>query len=197
MRAPCPILILAAGKSSRMGGRDKLLETVEGQPLIRTQVLRALGTGQQVFVSLPALNHPRARVINDLDVHIVAVPNAAEGVGASLRAGVAALPDTEAFMVVLADLVEITAQDLQALLEARSTHPAALIWRGATQAGKPGHPIIFDGSLRPKFAHLAGDKGAAQIITAQAAQVHLVTIGDQALLDLDTPADWASWRASQ
>ncbi|MDO6589465.1 nucleotidyltransferase family protein [Loktanella sp. D2R18] len=197
MHAPCPILILAAGKSTRMGGRDKLLEPVEGHALIRTQALRALATGQQVFVTLPAVNHPRAQVISDLNVHIVVVRNATEGLGASLRDGVAALPDEDAFMVVLADLVDIQAPDMDALLEARNAHPAALIWRGATQTGKPGHPIIFDGSLRPKFAQLTGDKGAAQIIAAHRDRVHLVAIGDQALLDLDTPADWASWRTSQ
>ncbi|WP_238109124.1 NTP transferase domain-containing protein [Yoonia sp. I 8.24] len=190
-------MILAAGKSTRMGGRDKLLETVEGHTLIRTQVLRALATGQQVFVTLPALDHPRAQAIGDLNVHIVAVPNAAEGMSASLRAGVAALPDADAFMVVLADLADIQTQDMDALLRARSGHPDALIWRGATQTNKPGHPIIFNGSLRPQFALLTGDTGAAQIVAAHGDRVHLVPIGDQALLDLDTPADWASWRASQ
>ncbi|SFR39387.1 CTP:molybdopterin cytidylyltransferase MocA [Yoonia tamlensis] len=190
---PCPIVILAAGGSTRMGGRDKLLETVDGQPLIRTQVCRALATGQAVFVTLPAMDHPRARVIADLDSQMVPLPDGATGISASLRAGVCALPQVDAFMVMLADLVAVQTADLNAVLRARSENPAAKVWRASTRAKKPGHPVIFDASLRPAFAQLRGDQGAAAIIATQ--PVHLVPIGDQALLDLDSPVDWAKWRA--
>jgi CTP:molybdopterin cytidylyltransferase MocA len=179
-----------------MGGRDKLLEIVDGNALIRTQALRARATESPVFVNVPTCDHPRAKAIADLDLNIVPVPNATDGISVSLQTGITALPNTPAFMVLLADLIDIRTQDMNALIQARDEYPEALIWRATTLDGKPGHPIIFDASLRGAFDNLSGDQGAASIIEKHRAQVHLVPIGDHVLRDLDTPEDWAKWRAS-
>jgi CTP:molybdopterin cytidylyltransferase MocA len=178
-----------------MGGRDKLLEEVGGHALVRTMALCALATNHPVFVTVPACGHPRALAISDLDLNIVPVSNAVDGISASLCAGIMALPDASAFMVMLADLVDIRTQDINALFQARHEHPDALIWRAATRDGKPGHPIVFDAPLRREFANLTGDQGASSVIAKHRAHVHLVPIGDQARRDLDTPEDWAKWRA--
>ena len=64
-----PIIILAAGASSRMRGRDKLLELVEGDPLLRrqAQMVRDVTSGP-VIVALPPMPHPRYAVLKGLDV---------------------------------------------------------------------------------------------------------------------------------
>jgi len=99
-------------------------------------------------------------------------------------------------MVLLADLPEITATDLQTMFDARRTHPEYLVWRGANADGAPGHPIIFDASLRPGFACLAGDHGGDSIIRPQRNRTLLVPLpGEHARRDLDTPEDWLLWRA--
>ena len=191
-----PILILAAGLSSRMRGIDKLLEPVGGIPLLRRQVDAAAQVSNAVFVALPSQSHPRSNLIQDTDAKPIFVPDAADGMAHSLRRGIRALPDCQAFMVVLADLVELGARDFQTLLDAHVAAPAKLIWRGATQAGKPGHPIIFDAKLRPAFETLKGDTGGAPILKQHKDKTHLVRLqGDRALRDLDTPEDWARWRA--
>ncbi|MBQ2263298.1 MAG: nucleotidyltransferase family protein [Loktanella sp.] len=192
-----PVLILAAGASRRMRGADKLLEQVDGMPLLRRQVMMAQTSGQPVFAALPGPDHPRAAVISDLDVTLLTVPEAAEGLSATMRAAVAQLPACPAFMILLADLVAITGDDLGTMLQARDHAPDHLIWRGATEDGKPGHPIIFDASLRPGFADLTGDHGGAVIIRAHQAQTCLVPLpGQRARLDLDTPEDWENWRST-
>lgn len=192
-----PILILAAGTATRMRGTDKLLEPVGGIPLLRVIALRALKTGEPVFVALPSADHPRANVIADLDVDILPVPMAAEGMGASLREAVAQLPDAAAFMVMLGDLVAITTADMAAVLAACHDEPDNLVWRGSTDTGKPGHPIVFDNSLRPEFHDLAGDHGGDVIIKPLADRTCLVPLpGNHARLDLDTPEDWHAWRAN-
>ncbi len=192
-----PILILAAGSSSRMRGRDKLLEDVGGVPLIRRQAQRTIKTGHPVFVALPARTHPRFEAINDLPVTVLAVPQASEGMSGTLRGAVAQLPDADAFMMVLGDLVDLETTDLSAVLSAYDAHPNHLVWRGATDDGKPGHPIIFDASLRSKFAKLNGDGGAACIVDPLHDQTCLIKLtGPRARLDLDTPEDWADWRKS-
>ncbi|RYG92157.1 nucleotidyltransferase family protein [Loktanella sp. IMCC34160] len=190
-----PVLILAAGRSSRMRGADKLLQPVGGVPLLRRQVLSAMTTGGPVLVALPGPDDPRAAVLQGLPAVVVPVPDAAQGMSASLRRGVLALPDCDRFLVLLPDLAELAPEDLRAALDAPATAPDALIWRGATEDGKPGHPILFDATLRPEFADLTGDTGGAPIIAAHADRVHLVPLpGQRARRDLDTPEDWDRFR---
>lgn len=192
-----PILILAAGQSSRMGGRDKLLEDVRGEPLLRKQVRMACATGHPVFVALPLVADARLSAIADLNAEPLIVPEAKEGLSGTLRGAVRQLPDTTAFMVILADLVALELPDLTAVLQARDAHPDNLIWRGATQDGAAGHPIIFDHSLLPEIAKLRGDAGAKGLVSRFKDQTWFVKLpNDHARLDLDTPEAWDDWRKS-
>lgn len=187
-----PILILAAGASTRMRGRDKLLEPVDGLPLLRQRVIAALGASSQVFVTIPSPDHPRCATVGNLGVVMLPVPDAGTGMAASLRIGVAALPKCNYFMVLLADLPEITSADMTNLM--RQTDPVHQIWRGTDADGTPGHPIVFQETLRPLFASLTGDSGGREIIAAH--KTKLIPLpGHHASRDLDTPGDWAAWRA--
>jgi len=189
-----PILILAAGESRRMRGRDKLAEPVGGVALLRRQALAALTLGEPVFVALPGPGHDRAQHIADLAVTPLIVPEAAEGMSGTLRGAVAQLPDCAAFLVVLADLPLIDADAMRAVCDLRAGVPDALIWRGTTEDGKPGHPILFDARLRPEFEDLHGDAGGEAIVRRH--PVATVALpGKAARLDLDTPEDWAAFRA--
>ena len=192
-----PILILAAGTSSRMRGSDKLLEDVDGEPLLRKQTRVALATGQPVFVALAPDTPERLAAIAGMVATPMIVPEAAEGLSGTLRGAVVQLPKSDAVMIMLGDLVALTTQDLQDVLDARIAHPDYLVWRGATDAGQPGHPIVIDQSLRQEFAKLQGDLGGDSILRPLRDQTYLVTLaGKRARLDLDTPEDWAAWRAS-
>jgi len=195
--AKIPIILLAAGQSSRMGGRDKLLEVVDGVPLLRRQALMALATkAGPVFVTLPEAPHPRYDVIDDLDVTVIPVPDAAEGMNASLRRGVAALPpDATAAMLLLADLPDLTTEDLITCLRGVDLASNVSIWRGATEDGKPGHPIVFAAKHFAAFAKLAGDSGGRDIVAAAQDQTQLIPLpGQHARRDLDTPQAWEAWR---
>ncbi|GGL65613.1 nucleotidyltransferase family protein [Wenxinia marina] len=191
-----PILILAAGLSSRMRGRDKLAETVDGVPLLTRIAGAAVASGEPVHVALPALDHPRARLLDGLDVVRLVLPGSADGMGGTLRDGVKALPEAARLLVLLADLPLIGPDEIAAVLAAPSAAPHALIWRGAAADGTPGHPILFDGSLRPGFARLGGDDGAKAVVAAHRDRTHLVPLpGRAATLDLDTPEAWAAFRS--
>ncbi|MEJ6640351.1 MAG: nucleotidyltransferase family protein [Octadecabacter sp.] len=191
-----PILILAAGTSSRMGDRDKLLEPVDRVPQLRRLAHAALTLGGSVFVALPSDDHPRANAIDDLDVTVLVVPEAAEGMGGTMRGAVAQLPTWDQFMMLLGDLVEIGADDMRKVAEAARAHPDAPIVRGATQGGKAGHPVVFHKNVRGGFANLAGDNGGEDLVRPFISQTILVALPENvARLDLDTPEDWASWRA--
>ncbi len=191
-----PILLLAAGRSSRMEGLDKLALPVSGIPLLRDRAQSALATGEPVFIALPAPEHPRAALVADLPVVLIAAPDAQRGLSHTLRTAVAALPPCRRFLILLADMPEITTFDMQTVLAAPADHPDAFIWRGTTTTGAPGHPVLFDATLRPQFAMLSGDTGANPVIQAHQSQTALVALpADHARRDLDTPAEWAAFRA--
>lgn len=189
------VLLPAAGASKRMRGGDKLLEEVGGAPCLRVMAARARASADEVIVTLPAQSHPRAEALAGLPLKTVIVPDAAEGMAASLRAGADAAPAKSALMVLPPDMPALEAEDLRALWDAFEAAPPGTILRACAEDGTAGHPVIFDSIFLPGFAALRGDTGAAPILrqSPQALRFHPLP-GTRATLDLDTPEDWAQWR---
>ncbi|OYU37677.1 MAG: CTP--molybdopterin cytidylyltransferase [Pseudorhodobacter sp. PARRP1] len=189
------ILIPAAGASSRMRGGDKLLQDVDGTPMLRRQAQMARAVCRHVIVALRSSDTARRQVLAGLDVGVLTVVDAEEGMAASIRAGARAAPG--AVMILPADMPELTTDDLRLLIVAFDQASDA-IWRGATADGRPGHPVIFPADLRADLQGLRGDAGARGILQHKAARVRLIALPDQhALTDLDTPEAWAAWRAGR
>lgn len=191
------ILILAAGASSRMGGRDKLLEEVAGRPLLRLVAERALASGAKTLVTLPEDRPARAEALLGLPLETVRVADANNGMSASLRAGLAALPRKATAAVILpADMPGITTEDLQLFLAAHAKMPEKL-FRGSSAGGRHGHPALFPADLFPALMGLSGDEGGRSVLKANTHRLELIPLpGTHAVLDLDTPEDWAAYRAS-
>lgn len=193
------ILILAAGRSARMGGVDKLMEPVAGVPLLRrtAQIALAARAGPVWAVLPPKQPGPdlRRAALSGLDVHICRAVDPARGLSHSLQVGIAALPAcTPAVMILLADLPALESTDLNKVLIAVQRGGPAEVWRGATQDGLPGHPIVFAASRFAAINALVGDKGAQDL----ARDAQLVPLaGQRARWDLDTPEDWRRWRAQE
>lgn len=191
-------LIPAAGASSRMRGRDKLLEDVHGAPCLRVLAQRAIAAGAQVVVTLPNLDHPRAKALADTQAELIAVPNAQSGMSASLKAGVASVPDDAVGLMILpGDMPDVQAEDMTKLWE-RFERDRPLALQATTEDGLRGHPIIFSVQLLREFAVLSSDAGAFRILQSHEADVATYALtGNRARLDLDTPEDWEAWRAAQ
>lgn len=190
-----PLLILAAGRSSRMRGADKLAQEIDGVPLLRRQVAAAIAAGAHAHVALRP-GDPRATLISGLDAVILPLEESAEGMGGTLRAGVARLPPARRFGLMPADLPDLDAAMIARVIAVAARDDGALVWRGATAAGRPGHPVFCDAALRPRFAALSGAQGGRTVLAPYAARTRLVPLpGEAALCDLDTPEDWAGWRA--
>lgn len=178
-----------------MRGGDKLLECVAGQPLLRRQALLALGVGAEVVVTLRDQDQARHAVLAGLALQIAVVAQAAEGMAASIRVG--SLAATGSVMILPADMPELDDTDLHSLWTAFTQDPNA-IWRGASADGIAGHPVIFPADLVADLQSLAGDKGASPLLALHASRIRLHTLPAlHALTDLDTPEDWANWRAMQ
>lgn len=198
------ILIPAAGAGRRMRGQDKLLQPVDGQPLLARQAARARATGCAVLVTLPpaggAAALARGAALRGLDVAVVSVPDAAEGMAASLRAGARAAQAAgmAGLMVLPADMPDLETKDLGALCAAFAAAEKGTIVQGATATGEGGHPVILPAALLGNVACLTGDSGARALLQDGRARIlrhHLP--GTRARTDLDTPEAWAAWCAAR
>ena len=174
-----------------MRGRDKLLEIVEDRPLLRLVAERAIATGHEVTVVLPKQTK-RRDVITDLSLTIVEIEDAAEGMSASVRAGVGNVATTATGIMILpADMPEIDTSDLSSVIQAFEINKS--ITRGSNKDGNEGHPVIFPVSDKQALLNLTGDQGARSITKGR--EVKLVALNSQrAFVDLDTPEDWDAWR---
>ncbi|MFN4153221.1 MAG: NTP transferase domain-containing protein [Paracoccaceae bacterium] len=194
---PLHILILAAGGSTRMRGADKLMEPVGGHPLLHQLARRATRTGLPVTVALPPDRPARNAALTGLPLTRLIVPDAASGMATTLRAGLASLPPGAAVMLLLADLPEITTEDLS-LMAASHTRTPDLILRATDTAGTPGHPVICPPWARAGLMDLAGDEGARTVLQRHKDRLRLIALpGQHATTDLDTPEAWAAWRSGR
>ncbi|MBA3910329.1 MAG: CTP--molybdopterin cytidylyltransferase [Rhodobacter sp.] len=188
------ILILAAGAASRMRGADKLLEPIDGEPLLYRIAAAAVRTGVPVKVALPPDRPLRNAVLRRLPIEEVMVDDPDLGLSASLRAGLAALPPNAPVLLLLADLPEITAVDLRHMLAEWRKTPE-MILRGTSADGSPGHPVCLPAWTRTELLNLSGDEGARSLLVRHAGRLRHVVLPDHhATTDLDTPEDWAKWR---
>lgn len=185
--------ILAAGSARRMRGADKLLEPVGGTPVLRRLAQPAAATGGPVAVTLRAPDPDRAAVLAGLDLTPLPVPDAAEGMAASIRAAARWAGEIGAQGLILCpgDLPELGAQDFAALAQALDPEGPPL--RATDAQGTPGHPVAFPARLLPELARVTGDAGARGVLAAHPPRL-IVRPGRGPTLDLDTPEAWAAWR---
>lgn len=192
------IFIPAAGSASRMGGRDKLLEPVDGLPLLRRQVLMARATGHPLRVGLAADRPERRKALRDLEdtVTLQDIDGCAEGLSAALRAAArwAGIRKAAGLMILLADMPDLETTDLTRLHQAFRSDPDRP-WRATDDSGRPGHPVILPARLFPALCRLVGDDGARPVLTGMATG-HVPLAGRRATTDLDTPEDWQRWQAA-
>ncbi|SMC43455.1 NTP transferase domain-containing protein [Primorskyibacter flagellatus] len=191
------VIIPAAGASRRMRGADKLLQDVDGKPLLRIMAERACAVSDTVFVTLPNLDHPRANALDDLSLRVIPVPDAAEGMAASLRAAARALPDgIDGALILPADMPDIKSSNLDSIIKYYGNNPHAIIQ--GSSLNEPGHPVLFPADCLSLFKTLSGDRGARPILQQMRDRIMLVPLpGRAALTDLDTPEAWTKWRASR
>lgn len=182
-------IVLAAGRSCRMGEVNKLLANVNGKPLVAHAADAAVTAGAAPVVVV--LGHEAEAVRSALagrPLRFVDNPHFREGMAASLRAGVAALAaETEAALVCLGDMPAVTAMHLRLLMAAFAARRgcAACV---PVHDGKRGHPVLLGRKLFPEIAGLSGDIGARQLLVAHAGEVYEVAMPDAGiLLDVDTP----------
>jgi len=182
-------IVLAAGRSTRMGGPNKLLETISGKPLVRIAAEQALSSRASPVVVVSG--HERARVeaaLASLDVRLVHNPDYAQGLSTSVKAGLAALPpESEAAIVCLGDMPQVTSALIDRLIAAFDPERNALVVL-PTFSGKRGNPVLWSRRFFPELMALEGDVGARHLIGAYPEVVTEVPVENAAaMVDIDTP----------
>ncbi|MFI6943779.1 NTP transferase domain-containing protein [Streptomyces sp. NPDC050418] len=191
--APVAGLLLAAGGGRRLGGRPKALLTHRGRPLVEhaVAVLRAGGV-ERVHVVLgasAAAVRERAELSGCV---LVDNPEWADGMGSSLRAGLASVTGTDApaALVCLVDQPGIGPAAVGRVLAAYEGEESLVT---AAYDGVRGHPTLFGRAHWEGIARSAtGDRGARAYLKEHADRVTLVECGDVAQpYDIDIEADLA------
>jgi molybdenum cofactor cytidylyltransferase len=190
-------VVLAAGRSSRMGGPNKLLAEIGGKPLVRIVVDAVLASRARPVVVVTG--HQRDKVeaaLAGLPVKFVHNPHFADGLGTSLKAGIAALPaEADGAIVCLGDMPQVDAALIDRLIGAFDPDHGALVVL-PTIDGKRGNPVVWSRRFFPDLMTVEGDVGARYLIgryTEAVAEVPLT--GTAALTDVDTPEALEAVRA--
>jgi molybdenum cofactor cytidylyltransferase len=193
-------VVLAAGRSSRMGGPNKLLAEIGGKPLVRIVVDAVLASRARPVVVVTGHQRDKVEaVLAGLPVKFVHNPHFADGLGTSLKAGIAALgglpAEADGAIVCLGDMPQVDAALIDRLIGAFDPDHGALVVL-PTIDGKRGNPVVWSRRFFPDLMAVEGDVGARYLIgryTEAVAEVPLT--GTAALTDVDTPEALAAVRA--
>ena len=182
-------IVLAAGRSTRMGGPNKLLAEIGGKPLVRIAVEEALGSRARPVIVVTG--HQREQVeaaLKDLDVTLVHNPDFGLGLSTSLKAGIAAVPaEADGAIVCLGDMPQVDASLIDKLIAAFDPERGALVVVPSIE-GKRGNPVVWSRRFFSDLAALEGDIGARHLIASYPEAVTEVPLSDRAaLVDVDTP----------
>ena len=186
-------ILLAAGQSSRMAPKDKLLLPISGQPMIAHVASQLLDAAfEAIHVILPASGFDgREQALSDLPVKSVRCPTAHNGMGASIAFAMGQIDkNADAVLIALADMPDITTADINKLITATSKNEIVALGQG----GKRRNPVLFGRTFFPLLAALSEDYGARNIINAHKDAVRLVEAETTTkLMDIDTNLDWHDW----
>lgn len=189
-------IVLAAGRSTRMGGPNKLLEVLNGKPLVRTVTEQALSSrASRVIVVTGHQQMEVQRALAGLDVEFVHNQAFAEGLSTSVRAGIAAVPQgSDGAVVCLGDMPLIDARLIDRLIEAFSPDRGSLIAIPVNDSRR-GNPVLWSRRFFAELMALDGDVGARHLIAQHGEAVVEVQVeGQAAFLDIDTPEALAKAR---
>jgi molybdenum cofactor cytidylyltransferase len=180
------VLLLAAGLARRFGG-DKLSACLpDGRQVGAASLATACAAWPDVLcVARPGT--AMASIARQAGVPVVECPEAVDGMGLSLAAGVRASASAAGWVIALADMPFVLPATVRAVAEAVS-RGAGIV--APVHADERGHPVGFRDALGPALVALRGDEGARTVVAAHRAMLQLLPVDDPGILrDIDRPSD--------
>jgi molybdenum cofactor cytidylyltransferase len=182
-------IVLAAGRSTRMGGPNKLLAELDGKKLVRIATEQALASkASEVIVVTGHQAELVEQALQGLKVRFVRNPNFAGGLASSVKAGIAAVPENcDGAVICLGDMPLIDADLIDRLIDSFAPGRGNLIVVPVSE-GRRGNPVLWSRRFFGELMTLDGDIGARHLIAKHGEVVAEVPVdGDGAFLDIDTP----------
>ena len=181
-------ILLAAGRSTRMGEDNKLTRLLDDKPLVAhaADALLLAGAGPVTVVTGHDADAVR-EALDGRDLVFTHNPHFARGMSTSLRAGLEAVRGASGALVALGDMPDLDSADLAKLLATFAEHDGARIVAARDpQTGRRGNPVVWPAAMFPQLMDLSGDRGARAILLEHADDIVSVDV-EGAALDLDTP----------
>lgn len=188
-QGPVAGILLAAGTSSRMGS-NKLLFELGGESVLRGAARRALSGGLAPLIVVLGHQEEKARAeLAGLPCQIVINPSYEQGINSSLRSGVTALPaETQAVVVMLADMPFVTAEMIAGLIDRHRSTEAPLVISDYEGVNAP--PMLYDRSLFGELLTMTGEGCGRQVVKRHRHEAEVLPWPAAALSDLDVPEDY-------
>ncbi len=180
-------IVLAAGKSSRMGA-NKMLADYHGKPMLRATVENVLASGvDEVVVVTGHQSEEVGAALQNLNTKVVHNPEFADGLSTSLRVGVQAAGKADAVIVCLGDMPRVPSQVIDRMIAAfnPTEHRNIIV---PVHQGEWGNPVLWGAEHFDVLTSLVGDKGARSLIAqfkSEAVEIVVEEVG--VLMDADTP----------
>ena len=191
-------VLLAAGRSERMGRNNKLLLNVDGIPLVRKSAINILNSNVTSMTVVTGFDENKiVNALSGLNVNFVKNINFREGLSSSLKAGLANItPTPSAVIICLADMPKIQPEHINQLIE---NFDPLKGWEICipTNNGKRGNPVLIGSRFFPHIFETSGDFGAKQVMKQHSDKIVEVEIGTSDIhFDIDTQYEYENFTTS-
>ena len=188
-------VLLAAGRSERMGRNNKLLLNVDGIPLVRKSAINILNSNVTSMTVVTGFDENNiVNALSGLNVNFVKNINFREGLSSSLKAGLANItPTPSAVIICLADMPKIQPEHINQLIE---NFDPLKGWEICipTNNGKRGNPVLIGSRFFPYIFETSGDFGAKQVMKQHSDKIVEVEIGTSDIhFDIDTQDEYENF----
>ena len=185
-------ILLAAGRSTRMSGENKLVKDFHGIPLIKHSVRNILASSiDELIIVLGHQKEILEKLINKNEkIQFVFNKDFESGMASSIKTGLDNLSKkTEAFFICLGDMPMVGHDIYNQLIKSKDSKEIIV----PTYKGQQGNPVLFDKSMKEKVLDIRGDVGAKKILGLNKATVLNLEINNQSIVkSFNTQGDFSS-----
>ena len=179
--------ILAGGVSARFGPSNKLLELIDGDPIIHHVISSVKAAGYQHIAAIVS-NDSELRSAMGHDIHLIdnRHPSLGQSFSLSLAARYALKVHAQSLLIVLGDMPFVTPQHIKRLKASLEGYDAVISSNGEVLSP----PLLVTPSVLPEFKRLSGDEGAKRLLGGL--RLSTVITDASELRDIDYPKDLIS-----
>ena len=174
-------ILLAAGQSKRMNGKNKLNKMINNQPLINYSINNILESNIDELIVVVGYQEEIIKKLITVNkkIKIISNKNFESGMASSIKEGLKHLSKkTEYFFICLGDMPNINKQIYNSLIKSRNRHQIIV----PTYKGQRGNPVLFDKSMKEIIINIEGDNGAKKIINMHENKTYVFETNDQSII---------------